>query len=637
MICRFSYGQDIGLVNISTPVTGCMLSANENITVQIFNFGPNINNNFNVSYILNGGTPVTETIVLGSPFLSSSSYTYTFTSQANLSTPGIYTFKAYTTLMGGINPANDTLFNYQVNSDTLSIGGSVIGNAAVCSGSNNGILTLSAHSGTVLNWEYTINGGANWITIPNITITQNYNNLTTDMMYRCIVKSGTCPAVNSDSATITIDNLSVGGIVSGDATVCSGSNNGTLTLGGYTGTILNWEYSTNNGANWTNIANASSIQNYTNLAMTTWYRALVKNGACAADTSSVAVIGITPPTAGGIVSGSTTACSGLNNGTLTLTGYIGTILSWNFSIDEGANWISVGNTSAIQDYTNLTTTTWFRAEVISCSPSAFSSVGIITVDPPSLGSAISGSTIVCSGLNNGTLTLTGYTGTILNWEYSTNEGGIWTNIAHTSATHDYANLTTTAWYRAIVKNNTCPAEASSIASITVSSLTVNAGNDTTINFGSTVILDGQGGVSYSWLPVTDLNNPNIANPIAAPSVTTSFVLTANDINGCTGTDEITIHVNKMEDFTFIISNLITLNGDGINDTWNIEGIENYPSSQVSVFNSYGNKVYSASPYMNNWDALYGGSKLPDGTYYYILKFTDSEKIIKGAITILSEN
>ena len=52
--------------------------------------------------------PVNETIVLGSSFLSSSSYT--FSSQVNLSTSGTYAFNSYTTPTGDINPGNDTLY-----------------------------------------------------------------------------------------------------------------------------------------------------------------------------------------------------------------------------------------------------------------------------------------------------------------------------------------------------------------------------------------------------------------------------------------------------------------------------------------------------------------------------------------------
>jgi gliding motility-associated-like protein len=65
------------------------------------------------------------------------------------------------------------------------------------------------------------------------------------------------------------------------------------------------------------------------------------------------------------------------------------------------------------------------------------------------------------------------------------------------------------------------------------------------------------------------------------------------------------------------------NGDGIGDTWVITGLELYPQASVQIFNRYGNVVYEATPYTNDWDGtntngLSVGDQLPIGTYWYIL-------------------
>jgi len=65
------------------------------------------------------------------------------------------------------------------------------------------------------------------------------------------------------------------------------------------------------------------------------------------------------------------------------------------------------------------------------------------------------------------------------------------------------------------------------------------------------------------------------------------------------------------------------NGDGIGDTWVIAGLELYPQASVQIFNRYGNVVYEATPYANDWDGtntngLSVGDQLPIGTYWYIL-------------------
>jgi len=70
----------------------------------------------------------------------------------------------------------------------------------------------------------------------------------------------------------------------------------------------------------------------------------------------------------------------------------------------------------------------------------------------------------------------------------------------------------------------------------------SAGNDATICQGNFTTLNGSGGVSYSWTPVTGLSNPNIANPVATPLDTTTYVLTITDASGCHYSDSMTVYV-----------------------------------------------------------------------------------------------
>jgi gliding motility-associated-like protein len=91
----------------------------------------------------------------------------------------------------------------------------------------------------------------------------------------------------------------------------------------------------------------------------------------------------------------------------------------------------------------------------------------------------------------------------------------------------------------------------------------------------------------------------------------------------------TVHVNIPEGFS--------PNDDGINDTFVIQGIENYADNRIRIFNRWGNKVYEASPYRNNWDGRnheggnVGSDKLPVGTYYYLLWLRKNDSPKKGYI------
>ena len=79
-------------------------------------------------------------------------------------------------------------------------------------------------------------------------------------------------------------------------------------------------------------------------------------------------------------------------------------------------------------------------------------------------------------------------------------------------------------------------------------------------------------------------------------------------------------------------------GDGVNETFVIEGIENIPGQSIIIFNRWGNQVFSASPYQNDWNGTsqnsmnVGGDQLPTGTYFYILDTqTTKYGVLKGYI------
>jgi hypothetical protein len=83
------------------------------------------------------------------------------------------------------------------------------------------------------------------------------------------------------------------------------------------------------------------------------------------------------------------------------------------------------------------------------------------------------------------------------------------------------------------------------SSVVTCLLTANAGADALVCPGNSAQLNGTatgGATTYSWSPSTGLSNPNIANPIASPSSTTTYVLTASDGASCADTDTITVTV-----------------------------------------------------------------------------------------------
>jgi gliding motility-associated-like protein len=105
----------------------------------------------------------------------------------------------------------------------------------------------------------------------------------------------------------------------------------------------------------------------------------------------------------------------------------------------------------------------------------------------------------------------------------------------------------------------------------------------------------------------------------------TITLVVTDAAGCSDTTsrEFTVS-NSVE-----IPNSYTPNGDGKNDFFVIKGLEAFPNSKLTVFNRWGNEVYSSTGYTNTWNA----EKLSDGVYFYILDLANNE-VLKGDVTIL---
>jgi PKD repeat protein len=305
----------------------------------------------------------------------------------------------------------------------------------------------------------------------------------------------TIPGCQSSSNTVTIkdDALSIGGTTSGTATVCSGSNSGTITLSGQVGTILRWESSTDNGATWQPVINTSTTLQYINLTKNTQYRAVLQSGLCSIDYSSVTIITVNPPPVQANAGPNDEICNGA---TYSLQGNSAAPFTGQWTVTAGP----AGATFA--DATNPTTTvsglipgniyqfTWTITATAPC-PTNSSSV-IIKDDAPANGGTTSGSATLCGGNNSGNITLTGQAGNIIRWESSTDNGTTWVAIANTSTTQQYLNLSTTTQYRAVVQSGICPTQFSTVSTITVSQppIQANAGSDQTFCGGTSATLQG---------------------------------------------------------------------------------------------------------------------------------------------------
>jgi gliding motility-associated-like protein len=136
---------------------------------------------------------------------------------------------------------------------------------------------------------------------------------------------------------------------------------------------------------------------------------------------------------------------------------------------------------------------------------------------------------------------------------------------------------------------------------------------------------------------------NIADQSVAPSQ--AWLDADCDGDGLTNGEEIAGGSDPLDpcdpnscDTDISIPQAFTPDGDNTNDNFVIPGIENYPKNKLTFFNRWGNEVFYEEGYNNTWDGtanrgiILGDSKLPTGTYYYILDLNgDGESIYKGYV------
>ena len=61
--------------------------------------------------------------------------------------------------------------------------------------------------------------------------------------------------------------------------------------------------------------------------------------------------------------------------------------------------------------------------------------------------------------------------------------------------------------------------------------------------------------------------------------------------------------------------------------------DTYPNNKLSIFNVWGDEVFSASPYNNDWDGTYNGKPLPEGSYYFVFDLGEGSSPTAGFIII----
>jgi len=454
-------------------------------------------------------------------------------------------------VVDGINAIGNYLFRYTVDygpcgvrtSDvlitrrpTVGAGVATANPAMVCAGVNSSMIMLAGNNQPIIGWEMSTNPAFTPSTpIVNTSSVLNVSNLSQTMYYRAVVQGPFCGPRFSASAAVEVSQPSVGGTTAGAATVCSGTNSGSVSLSGNVGNVVRWETSLSPTFTPATPSPATTLSlNYASLTQTTYYRAVVKNGACAEVFSAPVAVMVVGPSFAGTITGNFRVCSGIGSTTLILTGNNCDVVRWESSIDGFLNFATLSNPTATLTVSGLTASRAYRA-VVKCGPCAEASSApiVVDVDQVSQGGTLAGNATVCPGTNTGTLTLSGQFGQVVQWESADNAAFIGaTTLNNVSTSQLYSNLSSTTFYRVLVKNGSCSGVYSSTATIQVNS-SVSGG---TLSGGGTVC----GGSNNGTLTLVGNSGSVIrwemsANPTFAPATPITNTLTNLSYSNLTAT------------------------------------------------------------------------------------------------------
>jgi len=151
---------------------------------------------------------------------------------------------------------------------------------------------------------------------------------------------------------------------------------------------------------------------------------------------------------------------------------------------------------------------------------------------------------------------------------------------------------------------------------------------------------GVSGVSYLWSPATDLDRPDIPNPVATPVDTLAcYTVTASTDEGCEAVDSLCLHGTSIICGApeYVIPNAFTPNGDGVNDVVDF-GSPMLTEIHVAVFNRWGECVFESDDLSRcRWDGTYRNSRCLPGVYTYTCRVrcvNQVETELKGDITLI---
>ena len=376
---------------------------------------------------------------------------------------------------------------------------------------------------TGLTYAWTPPTGLSSTTVPSPTATPS--STTTYTMTATLPGSGCPPIVR----TITISVGSVGvTMLTPDTTICAIGDSVHLRVGGLS--TLTYSWSPTLGLSNPSIQNPTATPSVTTTYTVT---ASAPGTGCGSATAHVTITVLNPMDS--LLTNDTTICSG-ESFTIRDMGTAGMTYSWTPS--TGLSSTTIPNPVA----SPLVTTDYILTATLAGCPAIVRSV-LVTVNNTVI-SMITPDTTVCLMGTPVNMRVAG--SGALNYSWSPTIGLSNPYIQNPVAT---PSVTTTYTLTATSAGGLCPATA--VVTITVLNITPIAilTPDTTICLGDSLMLrviDSSAGLTYSWTPTSGLNTPSSQDPIATPTITTTYSVNAAGPGGaCASNAAVTVTVNQV--------------------------------------------------------------------------------------------
>ena len=198
---------------------------------------------------------------------------------------------------------------------------------------------------------------------------------------------------------------------------------------------------------------------------------------------------------------------------------------------------------------------------------------------------------------------------------------------------------TTTYILTVRDTSGCPKPASDTIVVTVvPPINAYAGRDTTILPDQSLQMHATGGNNYLWSPATGLSAIDIPDPIVLMNSNIDSVVYTVRVsnNGCFATDQVVVRIYKTGP-DILVPTAFTPNGDGKNDVARPVTIGISKLNYFSIYNRWGQPVFSTNEFGKGWDGIFNGTPQASGTYVFKAEGVDiSGKTVfrKGTLVLI---